>query len=780
MQPANPHPFKRELDDAFRYSAWEPSPEFARRLDDLRLTLGRHLGEHPLLLTELEAICAEGERARELAAQLTRRLMREGACEDTRAWLQTVKTGASARICRHLDITFDKQLKRHQVWQRRLGEGDRRLASTIDPVRVPPDGHHPNSLRHLQGSAQWRILIDETGSRFGEEADTLNAGDSTLGRLVALAVPAATELPPLEGFHAADATVAETDAAVATLLGQAVGVFGFTVQDPAIHATRWIGHVVLLARWVLAQLPLVADTPCEVEILIEQNRGYRPGDDLSVLRETLESELSRLSPARYAKLRLQLNFMAKGHALNGYVDAVAFTWGSQAPASLDRLKKTGWLGHCLLRPTDRALERLYLALNAGRELPPAEWYAVCSAAADEPTGGLLNDALKRLGARCDSTQWNAGLAEVRQRLQSKDFELRAVRQALSWLERWAAPGATLPPAERLALETARLALDNHSGGVDQDRILDCLDLIHRLHDEAPREACEALLRIAVATTNVFEFAVMQEAVEEWLAEPVAVPGLLNHAKLHSTLGQIAAFQGEPQSAMTHFARAIATFQRLSNPGEAEREISQTRSYRLITAMDAPDLWTDALQTELMTHYAALLGKHSAEEISRSLAHSGQERRYAQHLWLRRLVTHTGPSDPARSAYLALRPQWQSGPDHPWPLINAYRGWLLRDAGHVAPAAQQLGHAIAQCEAPENGPTLHWMGAVLRVMARALGVALDPETADAADANHAYLQRSLPAAPHAALNDFARRADAGTCSAADIRGALCRCLPFNFH
>lgn len=131
------------------------------------------------------------------------------------------------------------------------------------------------------------ILIDETGSHFDEQADVLSASDSTLGRLVALAIPAATALPPLTGFHAVAATVAETDAAVGTLLGQKVGVFGFTVQDPAIHATRWIGHVVLLARWVLAQLPLVADAPCEVEILIEQNKGYQPGDDLRALREML-------------------------------------------------------------------------------------------------------------------------------------------------------------------------------------------------------------------------------------------------------------------------------------------------------------------------------------------------------------------------------------------------------------------------------------------------------------------------------------------------------------
>ena len=780
MQAAGAHPFKSKLDEAFRYSAWEPSPEHAGKLDDLRRALGGHVGAHTLLLDDLEAVCAEGEQARDLAAQLTKRLAREGDCEDTRAWLQTVKAGASKRICHHLDVTFSKQLKRREAWQRRLSEDAQCFTSNITPVRIAPDGHHPNSLRHLPASAQWRILIDETGSHFDEEADTLNTGDSALGRLVALAIPAATELPALAGFHAVAATVAETDAMVSALLTRAVGVFGFTVQDPAIHATRWIAHVVLLARWVLAQLPLAADVPCEVEILIEQNKGYQPGDDLRALREMLESELQRLSPTRYANLRLHLNFMAKDHDLNGYVDAIAFTWGSQLAASQNRLKRTGWLGHCLLRPTDRALERLYLALHAGRALPPAAWYDLCAAAADEPSGGLLNDALDRLGGRSDRGHWNASLAEVRQRVQSKHFELRALRQALAWLERWAAPGTALPPAERLTLTTARLALDNHLGGVDQGRVLQALDLIHRLHDEAPREACEALLRITVATTNVFEFGVMQETIVQWLAEPVAVPGLLNHAKLHSTLGQIAAFQGEAAAALPHFERAIATFQRLSDPDQAAREIAQTRSYRLIAAMDAPVLWTDALESELMTHFAALLDKHSAEEISRSLAHSGQDRHYAQHLWLRMLVTRTGPSDPARSAYLALRAQWQSGPDHPWPLINAYRGWLLHDAGLTEPAVQHFGEAIAQCQAPDNGATLHWMAAVLRVLARALGVALESEPVNTA-ADDEDLQRRLPSAPHAALTEFVSLAQrGGACRVKDIHTALCRCLPFNFH
>lgn len=118
--------------------------------------------------------------------------------------------------------------------------------------------------------------------------------------------------------------------------------------------------------------------------------------------------------------------------------------------------------------------------------------------------------------------------------------------------------------------------------------------------------------------------------------------------------------------------------------------------------------------------------------------------------------------------------------YPWPLINAYRGGLLHDAGLAAPAAQHFGDALAQCQTPDNGPTLHWMAAVLSVLAQALGVVLESEPADATT-DDADLHLNLPAAPHTALAEFAslaRRGDA--CRVQDIHIALCRCLPFNFH
>ncbi|WP_345793317.1 hypothetical protein AAG895_17860 [Thauera sp. JM12B12] len=769
---------KDVLHHAFLYSAFEASPEHEGMLQDLRRAVEENLGQHPGLLRAFDEACIRGARARALAAKLTSVLNKNGDTDAIDAWL-TEHGGRDGQILRHLGITRAKWNNRRQ---HHATANPNNHTSTINQVHIPAGAHHPNSLRHLAPSAHWRVLIDETGRHFDEQADGLNIGDWSLGRLVALAIPDRADLPELGPCHSADESVEAVDAVVQNLLAHRVGIFGFTVKDPAILANRWISHVALLVRWVLAQLPLEAGKAPEVEILIEQNRGYTPDVDLRVLREILESDFLRLAAERYKGLRLSIGFMDKDFPQNCYVDAIAFTWGSQAAASRDRLKKTAWLGSCLLRPADQALERLYLALHAGRELPAAQWYELCAAAASEPPGGLLKYALDKLGRhRSDqkhlTNYWNACLGEVRQRMQAKTFKLHELGEALAWLQTWAPTGSGLPPAEALALETSRLALDNHRGDLDQARLLRCIELCKTLHDEAPAEACEAILRIAVSTSNVFEFDVMRETIEQWLAEPIAVPGLLNHAKLHSTLGQIEAFAGNSSAAKQHFERAIAAFNRLSNSDQAEREIAQTRNYRLIAALDDPGQPMDQLEKDLTEHFRKLIHKGAPDAISRSLAQSGQEKRYAHHLWLRALVAHPETFKVARDAYLGAQPQWKSEQDHPWPLINAYRGWLLLDAGQHTPAKRQFSIAVQQCRNEDNGPTLQWMGKVLHVVAQALGV---PTGITLPRNMTADLQQRLPNAPHQALTAFEAQASTGNCSIDDIHVALRQCLPFNFH
>ncbi len=767
---------------AFLRSAWDDAPEHARMLANLRGQVSQQLDRHPDLLERFEQACAEGEQAHKLAAQLKRRLRQEGDTPGTRAWLQQTKGKVSARVGRHLDVTHAKALGRSTALRQRLANEGRSETSRVSAIRLGRGEHHPNSLRHLAPSHHWQVLIDETGTSFDERARSMTLDDVALGRLVALAIPAGIRLPALSGFHATSVDPASVDAVVQDLLQSPVGIFGFTVHDPAIQATSWVSHIIWLVRWTLAQLPVEPGAATQVDVLIEQNKGYDRQHDLRALAEMLGGELLRLSPQRYAGLSLRMGFMSKAQPRNGYVDAIAFTWGSPTAVSRDRLKKTAWLGHCLLRPDDQALERLYLALHGGRELPAPQWYALCAAAA-EAVDGVLDDALAELGASLGKRPdyWQRCLAEVRRRMQTRDFRLHELAQALAWLQRWGPQGSMLPAAQQLMLETAGLAVDNHRGRVDEQRIGHCIDLAQRLHDESPAEACEAMLRIAVACTNVFEFDLMRATIEAWLAKPVAIPGLLNHGKLHSTLGQLDAFRGNGTAAVEHFERALAAFAQLSDPAQVARETAHTNTYRLIAMQDCSGVPAQSLLAELGVHFHTLTGESAPAAISRALAHSGQSLRYAHHLWLRALVTHAAALGEARAAYLQQRDAWQDGDDYPWPLVHAYRAWLLHDAGQPAEAAVLLSTAVRQCADPDNGPTLRWVGAVLHTLAAALGIDLEP---DATAESAATLRQLLPAAPHAALADFIEHAGSGEYRGQGgedgIRHALCRCLPFNFH
>jgi hypothetical protein len=716
-----------------------------------------------------------GQRAAELDTELMQRLKQGEAEAVLTEWIATVCQGLYWRVPRHLKSSLKKGLKGKRTRQERFDD-NRTHECTLEPVELV-DGLHPNSLRHLAPATDWSVYIDESGLLFDGHAVTPDVKPSEVGRLVALAVPAGAALDPMpDGFHASAAVSSAVDAVLQRMLRAPVGIFGYCVQDPSSNAQRWIGHVEQLVRWVLLQLPVPQGQACRVKVYIEQKGTFFVGHNLAALAEILESECVRLAPERFAGLHLSLEFMDKTHPFNGYVDAVAFTWGSPTKISRERLKRSALEFRCLINPRQRALERLYLALNTQRKLLPGDWFELCSAAAAEPGEGLLRHFLEQLGeqVRLQDGLWQGYLDEVRQRLRLKRFHLDSLGHALDWLERWAPQGQSLPAAQCLMLETARLAATNHRGLVDLARIERCLALMNALRDEAPAEACEALLRIAVSCANNFEFDALRPAVEAWLAEPVAVPGLLNRAKLHSTLGQLEAFCARPSSAIDHFDKALIYFGRLSDPQQAQRESQQTLTYRLIAEMDAADLDLPGLADAWVAHMRGLTGLSDAAQISRSLATSTQDLRYTHHLWLRALVNWPHALDAARQEYLAQAKQWNSQEDHPWPLIEAYRGWLLADADRPAEARRHFMAAIERCAAPDNGPTLHWMAEVLRTMATALGLHLhDQPSAHARD----RLRKVLPLAPHAALERFAQ---AGTLRHGALLHALRNCLPFNFH
>lgn len=753
--------------DSFKYASWGLDDPENRRNCDRVCEDARN--NHPTLWPAVMRARESGKIAHTLSKVLSDKIRRGD--KDIDAWIR--KASNSTRIKKYLikGAKFEREWISMKVRAKRSGKSGK---SSLNPIKLI-DGRHPNNLRHLPPAGQWTVLIDETGSVFDDRADEMAPTDTKLGRLVAVVLPSSIEPAPRPGFHSTGVAGQAVDEVLGTLLRLPIGIFGFSVHDPAITAGNWVGHIHQLLRWVLWQLPCPSGQPVLVQCRIEKRGNYKLDESLRALEEILEMEFNTLDPGRFAHLKLHLSIVAKDDSFIGYADAVAFTWGSPSRESKDRLKKSALLGHCLLRPSDQGMERLFMAVNAQGKLQPDGWYELCDAVYHEPDG-LLARFLDTLGesVQSDSMLWQSYLSEVRTRLRLKTFHPGALEVSLGWLGHWTPTERSLPKTLQLQLETARVAAANHLGDFNLERIKKCTDLSRELKDEIPEDACEAVLRLAVATTNHFEFSACRPIVEEYLREPIAVPGLLNHAKLHSTLGQLEAFAGKNKAAIACFDRSISALQRLSDPEQISRECRQTMVYRLIAMMDDTDTPADTVIEELMGFLRQSLENSDDEKFNRHLANDIDESRFLHHLWLRALVSYPRELSAERKIYLTLEKQWGHGDEHPWPLIEAYRAWMLKDAGEPG-ASEAMTDAIMICEDESHGPTLCWMAEVLRSLAQALGIRIDEAPSST---QRTALREQLAHAPHEALELFAtfsQKTDPDT-----VRDALRQCLPFNFH
>ncbi|WP_404296437.1 hypothetical protein [Halomonas sp.] len=767
--------FTALINNTYRHAVWgSHQPENARELDRLHEETLRQ--GQPDLLAKVEQARRNGERAFELVQRLRKQLDEQGDSPALQDWLERQKARvAHPSMATSLDIAY----QRWQKHQQRLAE--RRREPTYSSRLVSPDltqGHHPNSLRHLPPARHWQILIDETGSEFSSDGDalTLSEHDSRLGKVVALAIPEGLKLPALPaGFHATHAIPDQVDSALQALLEAPVGIFGFSIKDQASRHHYWLGHVTQLIRWVLLMLPMQEQQNTRVSVLVEQRGELSPESDLNPLAQLIEGELKAFDAPRYGGLQLELAVMDKnGHTANGYVDTVAYTWGGSLAVNEDRLKRSRLLGHCLLQPRDEgALERLYLAAVEARRLPTEDWLALCDAVADTGEQSVLAQALAQYGQHVQRqpARWQALLDEVRHQQALKTLRQASLVTALSWLARYAPQGESLGPRMTLQLESAWLALANHQGQVAMPRLQTLLTLCQQLEEEDSPAACQALLRIAVSTTNNFEFTALYAVLEAWLGRPVAQPGLLNHAKLHSTLGQLDAFQGRYSQAIERFDLALAHFQRLSDPRQAQREAYQTGIYRLMARADANANYDTTTAQDTLTHLKALTGRPTLQQVVRYLATSGDQQRFAQHLLLRLLVSAPGRHGKEIAEYMNQSNIWQRGDSHPWGLILAYRGWMLALGEEPLEAALNLEAAVSTCQQPGQGVTLQWMGDVLQALGRSLELLPAPNDLPA------WRQR-LPAAPHDALAELA--ALDGKAEHAQRWDIFSRCLPYQFH
>ncbi|MBK8972688.1 MAG: hypothetical protein IPM37_15650 [Hahellaceae bacterium] len=659
--------------------------------------------------------------------------------------------------------------------------------TTLKPVSLR-EGVHPSSLRHQAAQKHWEVLIDETGKSFGSEVDAMGIRDKDLGRIVALAVPVGQALPKLKvGFHAVDAPPAEVDKAVEAILENPVGVFGFTLKDAVPGLDRhWLSAVETMMRWVLRQLPfpdhdLSAESQSgpgsSVKFAIEQRDDYEPGTSLSVVCRMLHAELTELDP-RFKHVHLSAEFIGKDeNVLNGYVDAIAYTWGSNSAVSKKRLKASRFVGHCLLQPDEAAMERLYLAVDRHLELEPVDWYFLVANLQNEPAGSLAVELATRLGEKVSKelAVWRRYLSHVQMLMQQKRYVLVELAAALEWLQKWQPAQGEMPPLARLNWHSARLACANHFGATALADARASMALAEDLREEASPDACEADLRIAVAATNAFQFELAANALHHWIGTAPAIPGLKNWCKVQSSLGQHAAFMGEFDDALGYFDAALEGFARLTDRQAAKRDQQQTQAYRLITRMD--QLLQNGAKADdtLIAELTDYLGT-TPDKAAASSFFAQDLKRYQHHVFLRAMMAFPETFERVATRYLGGEAEWSAGKGHPWPLIDAYRAILLASRNKSV-SAKTLGQCSLDALAQEESPLLRWMHCVLAVALSAAGIPVSWGEAVSLD----EFDFSLPNAPLQALTDWSN-AVAGEVryTPAEIMLELGQCLPFNFH
>lgn len=771
------------LREAFRLATWgADKAENQQKLDEIKQEAGSREIQKPGFTKRILAVIKQGVRAKKLWDEVLLTFKQQGDTDSFTEALEKLIKPFGWRTQSYIKF----KLKGHREFLATIKQRQRKakvdkaavragkLPPGIETLQLATGQAHPNSIRHLAPAAVWDVLIDETGAEFDRQGEYIVG--STQGKVVALVVNANKPgLPPLKpGYHAKDESERSVDLTVASVIKAPVGVVGITVNDELAGShTNWFHSIYRLMNLVLRLLPLKSGVDNHKVVFRIENRGpMDAGTNLSHLALVLQTEMRALSPI-FEKLTVVLEIIGKeGHPLNGYVDAVAFTWGSNSQASSHRLRCSALAEHCLLSADADAIERLYAALDSQSLLKPEFWYRLVSVSDQEQ--GFLQEQLAILGSKVQQNVpvWKRYLEEVRQRLTSKVFRLPEVAGALTWLSSWQPEGCVMPPRLQLQWQSARLACANHLGDLALEAIYECDKLGEQLLSECGPEVCEADLRVAVAATNGYRFDLAQQALQRWTDDRVPVCGLRNWGKVLSSRGQHAAFTGQPVQAIDLFERAIRTFEQLSDDQEAAREIQQTRAYLVTAMMDCEETAFDALAGQWALYAGQPLGKAYVTD----LAQSGEARRYEHHLLLRLFCLRPQSSREWIDVYLAQRDDWDEGENHPWPMIGFYRGMLLHACSDNEVIRQDarnwVADAVTLCGGTHQGPVLHWMGRVLSQLANAAGIEISLDTN-----SDVSLRSQLDAAPWTAL-DAIEPAAAG--SLRSVMNHLSACLPFNFH
>ncbi|MFA6809777.1 MAG: hypothetical protein WCR47_01820, partial [Desulfoplanes sp.] len=469
----------------------------------------------------------------------------------------------------------------------------------------PPDGLHPNDIRALAPAREWTLLLDETGSDFTGHASGQEG--KFVGLLVNTQHPGLTPLP--RAWHAVECDdPKEIDQVFQQVLDAPCGIIGLPLGAlPETSGERWLDGMLAVIDWVLRLLPLKGQT--KIRVAIEGRPPFPPKIQADVAARDALSRLGRVWPERAKLLDLGIETIGKdGHPCNGYVDVLAYTWGSSMASSRERLKRSQLKGTCFLSFDARAMASFWDTWDRPGGISPAEWTQLVTSADACHRESIAYSLLFDLAVVCirDSSRLQPFMDETRRHLASNAINLTRLGRQIEWLQAVVQNSASFPPAMRLIWLTTTLAQANHLGNIEEALLSEMQDLGTRLREEDAPLVCYAHLHLAVHATNRFDFRMAEQMLEPWATTDPAVPGLRYWGQIQSSLGQVAAFNGDNHGALLFFGKALDAFGRLSDPMEADQESSQTLCYKLIVSMD-DDRLADADVREVMIAYLRIMG-----------------------------------------------------------------------------------------------------------------------------------------------------------------------------
>lgn len=748
-------PAKEGKDQAINVRALEDTPELRRTWalekpgqsrfpsEEIRRSLGD-------AIRKLEEHCSKkSEKAREAADEMEAELLDMALGSEG---LVTLGRNNGLRLSRSLD-DYERLVKKegpksqevastrscleqeypHLKWKihgltqyaargfRKGEELEERKAKGLGPSSVSPGADH--RIQVLKPSTKWVLFVDESGTSFDRDQYADSPVEDLpvekgweMGRFVGILTPSLTPLDPLNSkTHFTDLNIEQRDRIVQHLLDKPVGVFGITVDDlPETRGNRWVDGVANIVGWVLRMLPV--DGPTEIQVLVEQRNPYAARDsDWRAVTRVLLGNLTETHPQRYDKIKLSIEIVEKdGSPHLAYADAIAHTWGSPAMDADARLKQSGLLGTCLHQGDGRQLMKNWDVLQRGSRLEGDEWRDLLhDPDAGDPlsVAGILLDQVSE-SCREDPALWERYFEVTQKYLDSKEVELRKLGKEVAWLAKCKPENSPIPLHLELAWRTAELEEKNHRGCIDEQTVVRLEELGDALYSEKAWLVCQADLDRAVLATNCFQFEEAGKAISRWEGKDLEIPGRLHWGRVQSTLGQHAAFKGDFDQAEEYFAQAINAFDGMVDPKKARGEISQTATYRAIATMDRPDSDKETIRQ----HVSAVVSLN-CDEVREMAGSAKAKCKYPHHLLLRYLVNHGDPEE--RDAYLGERDLWQASSGHPWPLIQAYRGILLRSRDSDE-AANLMVEAYELAMEPGQGPTVHLIGYTIGAIAMAWG------------------------------------------------------------